>query len=90
MGTKPVATKDAKGKPISRWYHIKIEDAINANSDLEEAVVSIPEDRLVKAFGGETVLDLTSAEQEYKLGYFPVNQVFQQAGWRRSYGRFCS
>ena len=88
MGAEPVVTKDAKGKPIKRWYYIDMNAAIDGDFDLEEAVVSVPEDRLVKAFGGKMVLDLSTPEKECSQGFFPVREVFQQADWRRRHSRY--
>ena len=47
-----VETRDAKGKPIRRWYYIDMKAAVQPEADREDAVLSVPEDRLVKAFGG--------------------------------------
>ena len=76
-------TRDAKGKPIRRWYYIDIKTAVQPEADREDAVLSVPEDRLVKAFGGAIILDVTTSEREYAADLFPVNRVFGSAEWRR-------
>ncbi len=48
-------------------------------------MLSVPEDRLVKAFGGEITLDVTRPEREYALDLFPVNRIFGSADWRQAY-----
>lgn len=85
MSREPVETKDAKGKPIRRWYYIDMKQAVLPEADREDAVLSVPEDRLVKAFGGEITLDVTTPEREYALDLFPVNRIFGSADWRQAY-----
>ena len=82
-----VETKDSKGKPIHRWYYMDMKEAVRQEADREEAVLSVPEDRLVKAFGGNITLDVTSPEREYAADLFPVNRIFRSAEWRRAYNR---
>lgn len=87
MSTSAVETKDVKGKPIRRWYYLDMKKAVTNDDDRDDAVLSIPEDRLVKAFGGEIVLDVTTPEREYAADLFPVNRIFQSAEWRQAYNR---
>ena len=82
-----VETRDAKGKPIRRWYYIDMNAAVQPEADREDAVRSVSEDRLVKAFGGAIILDVTTREREYAADLFPVNRVFGSAEWRRAYNR---
>ena len=60
IGTSAVETKDAKGKPIRRWYYLDMKQAIDPEADQEDAVSSVPEDRQVRAFGGKITLDMTT------------------------------
>lgn len=85
MSAIAVETKDAKGKPIRRWYYIDMKKAANNNDDREDAVLSIPEDRQAKTFGGEIILDVTTPEREYAADLFPVNRIFDSADWRQAY-----
>lgn len=82
-----VETKDAKGKPMGRWYYLDMKKAIANNDDREEAVLSVPEDKLVKTFGGEITLDVTTPEREYAADLFPVDRVFHSAEWRQAYNK---
>ena len=90
MGCSAVETKDAKNKPIRRWYYIGMKKAVEAESDREEALFSVPEDKLVKSFGGEILLDVTTPEQEYALDLFPINRIFDSADWRQAYSEHWS
>jgi hypothetical protein len=87
MGEGSVETKDAKGKPIRRWYYIDMKKAVTNEDDREDALLSVPEDRQVKAFGGEITLDVTTPEREYGADLFPVNRIFQSAEWRQAYNK---
>jgi hypothetical protein len=48
-------------------------------------LLSVPEDRLVKAFGGTIALDVTTSDLEYAADLFPVNRIFDSAEWRQAY-----
>lgn len=85
MSTAAVETKDAKNQPIRRWYYLDMKKAVANGNDREDAVLSLPEDRRLKAFGGEIVLDVTTPEREYAADLFPVNQIFRSADWRQAY-----
>ncbi len=88
MGAAAVETKDAKGKPIRRWYYLDMKKAVTNNDDREDAVLSVPEDKLVKTFGGEITLDVTTPEQEYAEDLFPANRIFASPEWRREYNKY--
>jgi hypothetical protein len=90
MSAMVVETKDAKGKPIRRWYYIDMKKAVTNDDDREDAVLSVPEDRQVKAFGGDVTLDVTTPEREYAVDLFPVNRTFQSAEWRQAYNKHWS
>ena len=85
MSRTAVETKDAKNKPIRRCYYIDMKRAIQPEADREEAVLSVPENRLVKAFGGSITLDVTTPALEYAADLFPVNQIFGSAEWRQAH-----
>lgn len=88
MSRQPVDTRDPKGKPITRWYYLDMKKAIAEDDDREDAVLSIPDDKQVKAFGGEITLDLTTAGHEYAADIFPANRIFTSAEWRREYNKY--
>ena len=85
MGTTAVETKDAKGKPIRRWYYLDMKEAIKPEADQEDAVLSVPEDRQVKSFGGQPNWNVVTPEREYAADLFPVNRIFDSAEWRQAY-----
>ncbi len=81
-------TKDAKGKVIHRRYYFDMKKALTSDDDRDEAVLSVPEDGLVKSFQGEIQVDVTTPEREYEHDLFPVNRVFRGAEWRYAYSKY--
>lgn len=82
MSDKPVATKDAKGLRIDRWYYLDIRRCLDRNAEREDAVLSIPADRVVRTnFGRDVVLDLTTRTNEYENCLFPLSEVFDHYAW---------
>jgi hypothetical protein len=80
---KVVETVTPKNKKVKRWFYIDIRKAMDPSIDREEAIVGVPEDRIVRTdFGREAVLDLSTPEREYQSLMFPVSQVFDWDGWQ--------
>ncbi|MCL1467560.1 GmrSD restriction endonuclease domain-containing protein [Argonema galeatum] len=82
---KPVITKDARGKKVHRWYYIDIVKALAPNFEREEAILSLPEDKIIRNFRGVVEEDYSTPEKEYHKGLFPLAQIFDYAAWRRGY-----
>lgn len=67
----PVETSDARGKPIQRWYYIDIAKAVGPPSERDEAIVSVPADKVLRTdFNRTVVLDLRRVEDECAAGLF--------------------
>lgn len=78
-----VETVTPKKKRVKRWFYIDIRKALDPSADREEAIVGVPEDRVVRtAFGRETVLDLSTPEREYRALMFPLGAVFEWDSWQ--------
>jgi hypothetical protein len=79
---KVVETVTPKKKKVKRWFYIDIRKALDIATDREEAIVGVPEDRMLRTdFGREVQLDISSSKQEYALLMFPVSQVFDCTDW---------
>ena len=85
----PVATRDTRGNKTSRWYYLDMKKCVGSDDDREDAVISVPENRVAKTFQGETT-DLSSPEEEYKQDMFPLHKLFTSAEWRREYNKHWS
>ena len=62
-----VETITPKRKLVKRWFYIDMPKALQADSDRDDAIFSVPEDRRLKEnFDKDIKLDLSSAELEYE------------------------
>lgn len=86
---KVVETITPKKKKVKRWFYIDIRKSLNPTQDREEAIVGVPEDRIVKKdFGREVSLDLSSAEKEYASLMYPVSDVFDWDKWQDGFDKY--
>jgi len=85
---KVVNTRDPRKKPIKRWYYMDMMKAITDNGDRSEAIISLQEDKTVRNFRGEVVEDYSTSEREFEHAYFPLNQLFDCASWRRKFNEY--
>jgi hypothetical protein len=80
---KVVETVTPKNKKVRRWFYIDIRKSLDATVDREEAIVGVPEDRVIRTdFGREVVTDLSTPEKEYAALMYPVSQVFDWDNWQ--------
>ena len=80
---KVVETVTPKKKKVKRWFYIDIGKALDPSVDREDAIIGVPEDRIVRsAFGRDVDLDLSTAEREYASLMYPVSQVFDWDNWQ--------
>lgn len=83
MRGKVVETVTPKKKKVKRWFYIDIRKALEPSVDREEAIIGVPEDKVVRAaFGREATLDLSTTEREYKALMFPLGKVFDWDSWQ--------
>jgi hypothetical protein len=89
MRKEVVRTITPKRKVVKRWFYIDIMKALGPDSDREEAIFSLPEDRKLKTnFDKDVVLDLSSPELEYQQLKYPLNRVFDWDEWQESFGDY--
>jgi hypothetical protein len=86
---KVIETVTPKKKKVKRWFYIDIRKALDPSIDREDAIIGIPEDRIVRTdFGREDVLDLSSPEYEYATLMYPVSQVFDWDTWQDGFDKY--
>ena len=86
---KVVETVTPKKKRVKRWFYIDIGKTLDLSVDREEAIVGVPEDRVIrKDFGREIVLDLSSAEREYAALMYPVSKAFDWDEWQDGFDAY--
>ena len=84
----PVQTQDARKKRISRWYYLHIPTALDPAADMEEAIRSISEDRIVRNFRNEPIEDYSTPDRECHSEMFPLNLLFNTVelmNWQMRY-----
>ncbi len=88
----PVETKAGKDQTVRRFYYLDIATCLDEESDRIDAVVSVPEDHVVRTnFNRNVVLDLSSPEKEWEAGMFPLNVMFDvnaREDWADGYKEF--
>ncbi len=83
----PVDTHDNRNKRIKRHYYVDMKVATNPDADPDELVISVPAEnrKITKDFGRETVLDLSTRENEYKEHKIPTEQLMNPMKWMMGY-----
>ena len=83
---KVVETVTPKHKKVRRWFYIDIQSALEDESDREEAIVGVPEDRVVRGlFDRKVQLDLSSREAEFERFMYPVSEIFNWDNWQKDF-----
>lgn len=79
-GNGVVDTEDSRGKKLTRRYYVNIETALLGDDRIDEAVLGVPGDGVVRSnFGKDIELDLSTPEREREAGYFPFRLLFAGA-----------
>lgn len=86
---RPVETVDDKQKPLKRLYYLSIDGCLDPEGDRDEAVVSVPPERVVKKnFGRDVVLDVSTRALEFENGMVPVSILLESTAfqdWRMGF-----
>lgn len=81
-GKRPIRTRTQKKVEVERYYYLDIAKAAADVANIEDAIVGVPADRVIRTnFGRDIVLDLSTASAEYKSDLFPLNHVFDHTDW---------
>jgi hypothetical protein len=89
ISNKVVNTKNSKGYTITRWYYIDMVKALDSSSDMDDAIFSINENKIItKNIGRDIVLDLSTEEKEFKNFMYPVNKLDAYDEWRMKFMEF--
>jgi hypothetical protein len=80
-----VKTRTEKGKAIDRHYYWHIPTALEGGERLEDAILAVEPDRIVrKNFGRDVELDLSSPIKECEQMYFPCDQILNSDAWEEA------
>ena len=78
----PVLTQTAKKRPARLHFYFDIKDALNPNVSRRDAIVAVPEDRIIREnFGRDIALDLSTEEAEFAALHFPIDRIFEAQLW---------
>lgn len=92
FSSNPVHTRTDKGKDIQRYYYIDIEKALDPDVDRVDAIVSVPETRMVTSnFGRDIDLDFSSPDKEFEHKMFPLNIILDTPKtflWQQEYLKY--
>lgn len=88
----PVKTRLRKNRKteVQRHYYLDIKKSVDSGSDLYDAIVGVPADRIVKTnFGRDVVLDLSKPEYEFEQDMFPLHLSFDSKDWFYDWRDYC-
>lgn len=84
-----VNTHNSKGYEIKRWYYIDMNKALDPGSDLEEAIFSINENKIItENIGRDVVLDLSTEGNEFESFMYPVYMVDEFLNWQMKFMKY--
>jgi hypothetical protein len=79
---QPIRTKTDKKVEVDRFYYLDICKAATDAANMEDAIIGVPADRIVRSnFGRDILLDVSKPEFEFEHDLFPLNQVFDHTDW---------
>ena len=79
---RPTQIKTTRNTKIQRYYYIDINKALGADADIGDAIIGVPEDKIVRSNFGKTIeLDVSTRESEFQNDLFPLNQAFDSRDW---------
>ena len=81
-----VDTQNIRNQRIKRWYYIDMRKALDPETDREDAVVSVPENRQeTRDFGRQIVWDLSLPELEFEQHMMPTECLMNPMEWMLGY-----
>jgi hypothetical protein len=81
-----VRTVTPKKKKVDRWFYIDMRKALETEAGREEAIIGVPEDRIVREnFNKDVKLDLSTRELEFDNLMYPLSMVFDWNTWQMEF-----
>jgi hypothetical protein len=81
---KVVNTINMRKQPIKRWFYIDMRLALGSPEDREEAIIGVPEDRILRTLT-EVKLDVSTRSKEFEAHCFPCTRLFGSFEWQNQY-----
>lgn len=85
-----VDTHDIRGRRIKRWYYVDMLAAMDPDTDREDAIISMPENRVETRNIGrrEIVRDLSSRDLEFEQHMMPTERLLDSMDWLFGYNDY--
>lgn len=81
----PVVTQTTKKRPARIHFYFDIRAALDGQTARSDAIVAVPEDRVIREdFGRKVRLDLSTEVGEFEALHFPLDRVFQAQLWQQA------
>ncbi|KIV66977.1 protein of unknown function DUF262 [Rhizobium sp. UR51a] len=81
-----VKTVTPKKQPVERWFFIDMRKSLDSSSDREDAILSVPKDKIVRSdFNRQIESDFSSTEKEFENLVFPLSRVFDGMAWQMEF-----
>jgi len=77
-----VVTQTAKKLPAKLHFYFDIRAALSSNVTRRDAIIAVPEDRVIREnFGRDVALDLSTEDSEFSALHFPIDRIFDAQLW---------
>ncbi|MGR9143934.1 GmrSD restriction endonuclease domain-containing protein [Rhizobium leguminosarum] len=81
-----VKTITPKKHPVERWFFIDIRKSLDPSADREDAILSVPADKVIRSdFNRQVVSDYSTTEKEFENLVFPLSRVFDGMAWQMEF-----
>ena len=81
-----VDTSDSRRQKTKRWYYIDMRMAMDPNADREDAVISVPENKIITTdFGRKVGTDLSTPIREFQNHMIPTESLMNPTIWMLAY-----
>lgn len=79
---QPAIMDRGRGTYAKRHFFLDIAKALSDAGDIEDAIVAVPEDRVVRTdFGRVIDLNVSTKERQFEQHLFPLDRVFDDRDW---------
>jgi hypothetical protein len=79
-----VATMNVRKQPIKRWFYFDMVAALASAEDREDAIIGVPETRVVRTLL-DVKLDVSTQEKEFEKLHFPCEKLFDTFDWQTKF-----
>ncbi len=85
---EPVVTQDLRKHRVSGWFYVDMRAVLDEQTDREDAIHFLPEDRIVRTFRGEITRDLSTRDKECEAHFFPLSCALDPDQWESDFEEY--